>query len=243
MPLIHPRHANRLTKETIMLSSSTVISPTSIAESIHEKGFCVIESVFDSEACEEIRSHVHGYWKAQGSSELKGFGIAIHPGVAKVPALAPFLVHPCIMDALEEAFGEPAEVRHSGVRLSDEHSDPAIQWHHHYAWDPSGLLRRKRCERLLAINYTEGSNDAVGPLQVIPRRIDDPIGEKPQENDPRAVPVIMSPGSVVIFDTAVWHRGTRGNQRGFRTIVGGHYQAKSNLRPHPEDQECHVPNA
>jgi len=225
--------------------NTSTLSSTSIAESIREKGYYIKENLLDSHECDEARNYLDDYWKSLGSPSKKEdhFSFAIHPLIPKVPALAHYLLeHPTLLEILHEAFSEPSEVRLGGARMDNENSDAQIiGWHHHYGWDTADLPNRKGIGRVLANIYLDGSNDEIGALSVIPRRFDEPIGERPTDNDPRETSVHLSPGSVIVFDTAVWHRAKRGSKPGMRHVFGGHFQAKSNLRPHREDNDVTVP--
>jgi hypothetical protein len=204
---------------------------------IMEQGYCTIDSVFTPDECQDMRDRLQTYWRAQGAPPMKSFGFTIHPMLPRIPELKRFLIHPVLINAISEMFNEEAVLKHGGARMSDDRCEPAIGWHDHYAWDPARIPQRKRCERLLAGIYVDGSNAASGPLTAIPRRYNEPLGNAPQGDDPREVAIDCPPGSIVIFDTALWHRAKRGNARAIRHLFGGHYMPKSDLRPHPEDND------
>ena len=133
---------------------------------------------------------------------------------------------------------------HAGARISDERSDAAIGWHEHYSWDKSAIPTRTRCERVLGGIYVDGSTAAAGNLIALPRRFNDPLGAAPgapQAPWPNEVIVEAPPGSWSIFDTALWHTARRGSQPGKRRLFGCHFQAWSNPRPHPEDNDVNPP--
>jgi len=220
----------------------STLPSTSHAESLHEQGFCVLENLRSPEACKEIQSYLENGWRSLGSPQRHR--VVFHPLLQKIPEMAPFVLDPTLMKVLHEGFGQPAEIRHGGGSISFNEDAPPeiIGWHHHYGWDTANLPTRKRIERVVAITYTDGSSETAGALSVIPRRYNDPIGEKPANDDPRETTVYVSPGSVVIFDTAVWHRARHGSQPGLRRNFGGHYQAKADRRPHREDNDVSVAN-
>lgn len=130
--------------------------------------------------------------------------------------------------------------------MTNEYANPfIISWHNHYRWEiPSGGLNREKPERVFGNVYVDGSNLEVGPLVAIPRCLNDPIDQPftdPRTDWPGQVTVEIPPGSVVIFDSALWHTGKRGAQPGHRHLFGGEYQGWHNLRPHPEDNESDSP--
>ncbi len=128
--------------------------------------------------------------------------------------------------------------------MSSEVSEPTINWHDHYSWDPKGVAGRERIERVLFGCYVNGSTPGSGPLVVYPRRFDEPA-VRPHVNDfgdwPGQVVVEAPPGSAVIFDTALWHTARRGSEPGFRYLWGAHVQGWHSPKPHPEDNEVNGP--
>lgn len=210
------------------------------ATEILERGFCTVDGFFNSDEQQEMRDRLGAFWQAQGAPPMKGFGFNIHPLLPRIPELKRFLIHPELMGLLGEMFGEDAVLKHGGARLSDQHCDAAIGWHDHYHWDPAQIPTRARCERLLVGIYIDGSNAQSGPLTAIPRRFNEPLGAAPVGDDPREVAVDCPPGSLVIFDTALWHRAKRGSAPAIRHLYGGHYMPRSDARTHPEDNDVSV---
>jgi ectoine hydroxylase-related dioxygenase (phytanoyl-CoA dioxygenase family) len=210
---------------------------------LNSTGSCVLEKVFDASECAKMRAILGGYYQRLGSPELKEFGIGIHPLIPRMPEFKAWLMHPLIFDVLTMLLGEPAKLLHGGARLSDGKSAKAIGWHNHYSWDESKIPARQRCERILCGIYVDGSTRESGPLTVMPRKYNDPLGPPPENFDgfiPGEAAVDAPPGSVVVFDTALWHRAHRGTEPGMRHLFGGHYQAVTDMRPHPEDNDVAV---
>ena len=141
---------------------------------------------------------------------------------------------------MAEVLQDDVRLAHTGAAVFDNAPTKPIltSWHVHYAWEipPTGL-QRENPERILCGIYIDGSDREIGPLIVLPRQLNDSVDAKDgvetvwegQEE------VVMSPGSSVIFDTAVWHCSRRGTSGKLRHIWGGHYQGWSNPTPHPED--------
>lgn len=214
------------------------------AKQVYEQGFCVLESVYDSDEIKETHRLLDGYWHQQGSPTMSGFGIGIHPLAEKVPAIMPFYGRQIIVDVMKAVLRDEVHLVHVGARLSNEDSESAIWWHNHYAWDSSKITQRDTIERILAGVYTNGSNEEAGNLIAVPRAYNDPINEPlgdSQADWPGQVKVEAPPGSVVIFDTALWHTARRGTEPGIRHLFGAHYQGWSNPTSHPEDNNCNGP--
>lgn len=213
------------------------------SQQVHAQGYCVLESLCSPAECQSIKGLLDGYWDRRGRPSLQDFGLGIHPALEQIPELASFYANPIVIDTIAHVLEDNVRLRHTGARLSEETSPAAepslsIEWHNHYAWDRSGILGRTRVERVLGGVYLDGSNAEVGPLIVLPRRYNDPLDEgagPSSSNWPGQVSVDVPPGSVVIFDTALWHTAGRGRQPGIRHLLGAHYQGWCNPRPHPED--------
>jgi len=202
-----------------------------------ERGYCTLEGLFTPTECQEMRDRLGAFYRAQGAPPMKGFGFNIHPLLPRISELKRFLLHPVLLQTLGDIFGEEAVLKHGGARLSDQNCDAAIGWHDHYSWDPSNIPQRTRCERVLAGVYVDGSNAESGPLTVIPRRFNEPLGTVPAGDDPREIAVNCAPGTMVIFDTALWHRAKRGSNPVIRHLFGAHYMPQSDKRVHPEDND------
>lgn len=219
--------------------------PTSTAApDFLECGYRTLPSVFSRAECARMVELLDGYWASVGSPELSGFGLGIHPMLQKVPEMAEFCAREEIIDALREVLGDEPRLMHSGVRVSDEKSGERLGWHEHYEWDKSAITRRTRPERVLFGCYVRGSIEETGPLIVLPRRVNDPIQPPlggPHDDWPGQVDVIVPPGSVVIFDTALYHTARRGTKPGRRYLWGTHCQGVKETRPHREDNSSEHP--
>lgn len=218
----------------------------SYVKQLQEQGFCVLPGFFSAADCRRMRDIMDGYWHAQGRPPLDAsdFGFTIHPMMARMPDMAAYLDAPETIAILGDALQDDVRLVHLGARISGPQSAPRLPWHNHYAWDPDGLPRRDRLERLLAGVYVDGTNAESGPLIALPRRVNDPLGA-PRGGAhalwPGEVRVEAPPGSVVLFDTALWHTAERGTSDSLRRLWGGHYQGWREQRPHPEDNEVNAP--
>jgi len=215
---------------------------------VYEQGFTYVPAFYSPAECAQMREIIDAYWRSKGSPALNlaEFGFTIHPLLAAVPNLIPFMDRPILRDLLGEVLMDEPRCAHLGSRMSDVQCVERLPWHHHYGWDNNGLLGRKRIERVLWSPYVDGSMDEVGPVVMYPRRVDDPIGDMRgplQQAWPGEVALKMPPGSMTVFDTAVWHSAKRGTQPGRRRLWGAHFQGWNDPRNHPEDNAVDVPEA
>jgi hypothetical protein len=217
---------------------------------MYEQGFTVLPAYFDSAAIQKQRDILDSYMNghANPSQQTGNFGFTIHPMMPNVPEMAPFLDVPEAIEIAGGAMKDEVRLAHLGARISGAQSSPRIDWHHHYpngnGWEEENLLKRDRIERLLIGFYPDGTMPEVGPLIAMPRRLNDPLGE-PLGDRLEAWPdeqrVEAPPGSIVIFDTALWHSAARGTGDALRHLWGTHCQGWSDPRPHPEDNLVDAP--
>lgn len=205
---------------------------------VYERGFTAIPSLFSPDDCAKMRALLMGYWESKGRPPMTGFGIPIHPLVEQIPEIATLYIKPEVVEILRRIFRDEVRLVHTGSRLSNETSGAAISWHHHYGWDEDDAHTRARISRLLGGVYVDGTQRDTGPLVVLPRQWNEPIGPPRGELTqawPGEFEVMVPPGSFTIFDTALWHTARRGDRPGFRFLFGSHFQARGDHRPHPED--------
>ncbi|MEO6909158.1 MAG: phytanoyl-CoA dioxygenase family protein [Abditibacteriaceae bacterium] len=211
---------------------------------LYEKGFTVLPAFYDAADCQDMREIMDDYWKSQGSPSLQqnDFGFAIHPMLPQVPEIAKYLDASEPLEILSEALRQEARLMHVGARISGSQSAPRIGWHNHYSWGEGNLPKRNRLERILTAVYVDGTTPESGSLIALPRQFNDPQGDCPNEGEhPDEIKVNAPAGSVVIFDTALWHDAERGTGNGIRRLWGTHFQGWSDCRTHPEDNEVDTP--
>jgi len=216
------------------------------AREVSERGYCVIESVYDDRECEQMRVIFKASCDQKGGFSQEQPAMGFHPLLKWGPEMAPFFAKPIVVDTMAEVFGDDVRLAHSGAAVSNNALvEPIIsQWHIHYTWQiPPAGLQRDKPERVLCNVYVDGSGPEVGPLIVLPRKLNDSVealGDVDTDWEGQ-VEVVAPPGSAVIFDTAVWHCSRRGSSGGLRHLWGGHYQGWSNPTPHPEDNTADNP--
>lgn len=213
---------------------------------LNTRGFTFLPSLYDAAECAEMRRILDDYWMSQGSPSLAGgaFGFTIHPMMTRVPDMAPFLDRAEPIEILAGALQDEVRLVHLGARISGPQSVARLPWHNHYSWDTGNLAGRDRIERLLIGIYADGTQEESGPLIALPRGLNDELGA-PLGDESQAWPgeqkVEMPPGSVAIFDTALWHAAARGTGGKSRRLWGAHFQGWSDARTHPEDNAVDAP--
>ena len=223
-----------------------MINLKSKAQEVRDRGYCVIESAYDDQECEEMRGIFDALCVKKGGLSSEQPSVGFHPLLEWGPEMSPYYAKSVLVDAMEEVLQDDVRLSHSGAAVFDNaHTNPFLtHWHVHYAWDiPDGGLQRENAERILCNIYVDGSSLDVGPLIVFPRQLNESVDRKDDVSvDWEGQDVVeVPPGAAVIFDTAVWHCSRRGSAKGIRRIWGGHYQGWNNPTPHPEDNTSDNP--
>lgn len=210
-------------------------------QQLYQQGYTALEGHFNASECQDMRDILDGYWRSQGSPSLEPeFGYTIHPLLARTPALAPYLDQQLLVEVLGGTLRDRAHLVHLGARISGPQSGDRISWHHHYGWGPEEFPKRTRIERLLVGVYVDGTQPETGAFVALPRTFEEPF-QAPIDGGLQAWPgevhVALPPGSIAIFDTALWHAARRGTGTENRRLWGCHIQGWADTRPHPEDNE------
>lgn len=222
----------------------SIASASEVSSLFRERGYHVLPAVFTRGECDRMTAMFDALWETRGRPAMTDFGMAVHPLLQHIPEMAEFIAHPAVLDALAAILDDQPRLMHSGARVSDETSSERIGWHDHYEWDPAGVTTRTRIERVLFGCYPRGLSAGTGPLVVVPRKMNDPLQKCPVgANDfwPGEVAVEAPEGSVVIFDTALFHAARRGKNPGRRYLWGTHCQGVRETRKHREDNSSEHP--
>ncbi|NKB65581.1 MAG: hypothetical protein GKR89_00845 [Candidatus Latescibacteria bacterium] len=217
---------------------------TEQAQQVFEQGYTVLEAVYSPTECVQIERILLESWERDGNRSMGGvFGCIFHPALKYAPELAPFYGREEIVKVMREVLDDEVCLAHSGALLANQ-ARQFCGWHCHLNRDqadkpydkPAGYGRR--VERLLGNVYLHGSNEKVGQLLVWKRRVtedwDLPRPDRQAEWEGQTV-VECPPGSIVIFDTALWHAARPPQEPCLRIIWGGHYTGKTCTVPHRED--------
>jgi hypothetical protein len=215
-------------------------------QSVLEKGYCILESVYSERDCAEMREIFQRAWSAAGRPGQGGtFGFVMHPLLKYAPEMARFYANPVVIDALRDVLQDAPRLAHSGGLMSDATRN-FTEWHYHRSdivdekvvWNLNRAERPNGIERVLGNVYIDGSSDEMGPLLLYPRRAGErlapPFLDK-FSDWPGQVVVHCAPGSMLIFDQSVFHAARSAKAGLTRRIFGGHYQGWNNPAPHRED--------
>ncbi|MBA2479432.1 MAG: hypothetical protein H0V44_02120 [Planctomycetes bacterium] len=219
---------------------------------IHERGYVVLERVYDERELTDIHAIMRDAWQRAGAPRPGGhFGFIMHPLFAAAPDMAAYVPRPRVIGLLAELFGEQPRLAHNGGLMSDV-SRSFTPWHYHRSdacddalvWDLARRDRPERITRVLANVYVDGSTPERGELLVSPRRFDDPLAPSDVDRDREwscQEVVRCAPGSIVVFDQSLFHAARPARTDAPRRIFGGHYQGWSESPPHREDNAADLP--
>ena len=109
------------------------------ARDVIERGYCVLESVYD----DREREQMHAIFK-QLCDDKNGFSseqptISFHPLLEWGPKMAPFFAKAVVVDAMAEVFQDDVRLAHSGAAVFNNAlvEETLTHWHVHYAWEGS----------------------------------------------------------------------------------------------------------
>ena len=215
-------------------------------QSVLEKGYYILERVYNEQDCREIRAIFQDAWHRTGRPDMGGtFGFVMHPLLKYAPEMARFYANPDVLDTLRDVLDDDARLAHSGGLMSDT-SRKFTEWHYHRSdivdekkvWNLNRDERPSAIERVLGNVYIDGSNDELGPLLLYPRRVDDRLAPPYLDRFsdwPGQTVVYCPPGSMLIFEHSVFHAARCAKLGSTRRLFGGHYQGWNNPAPHRED--------
>ena len=194
--------------------------------------------------CARMEALLVDAWQRDNRDTMGGtFGSVFHPLLKHAPDLAPYYARPEVVSVIAEVLDDDVCLAHSGALLADE-TRQFCGWHMHLngdqfnRWVPKPPDYGRQVERVLGNVYIHGSNGTTGELLVHPRKVTDsweqPRGDLSVEWDEQEV-LNCPPGSVVIFDTALWHAARSPSRACRRFLWGAHYSRKTDPRPHRED--------
>lgn len=182
-------------------------------KAIDEQGYTIIESLLPNEDVEAIRESLSPWLQQEkmGRNDFEGFKTErVYALLAKTEAVARIVEHQDIL-AIVDHYLEPDYLLSSNLAINSHPGETPQSFHR----DNNGGGVGASIDVMYGISTIWNFDDftqANGATEVIPgshRWVE----ERPAENDPRAIKVVMPKGSVIVFSGWLFHRGG-GNQSG-----------------------------
>ena len=197
--------------------------PTHAARDLDEQGFFVTDPLFDEATLREVRAEIERLWdeqRRQGSgTSRKQLFTRLRPELQRLhrasDVLAAFCRHEAFTGLARVLLGDDADLfwNQSYVKAPDPHGLTAIPWHQD-AYYATIDARAYNC--WVAVTRTTVENGTVvrAPLpaggSLLPHRWDEALLFFACEIDERqAVPVVLEPGQVFVYDGRLPHRSGR----------------------------------
>jgi hypothetical protein len=224
----------------------TAIDINAMRRELYGQGYTILPAFFSEAECRWMSELMDEHWRRSGSPPMQARerGFMFNPILSVIPTFAPLLDQPWLMQLAREVIGDEVRLISVGGRISNENTVEQLSWHHHYDWNPEGLPGRKKIERIQTSIYCDGTFKDIGPLVLLPRRFDEPIGSPSAglyQSWEREHVIEVPIGSIVIWDSPLWHTARRGLSAGRRHAWGAHYQGWRETRPHSSDNLVDVP--
>ncbi len=190
----------------------SIADPEVTAEDVasyERDGYVILADALPGEALEGVRRELAPYLdeaKLLGRNDFEGFRTnRVYALLAKAPTIAGLVEHPRVVAMLDQLL-LPNFLLSANLAINLWPGETAQPWHFDDAF--YSVARPRAPISVSAIWAIDDFTADNGATQVLPGSHlwgDDVSPE--QLHDERAVPVEMSPGSVVIFAGTLWHRG------------------------------------
>jgi ectoine hydroxylase-related dioxygenase (phytanoyl-CoA dioxygenase family) len=188
------------------------------AEAIRRDGYVILPDLISRQEADEIKASLAPWLRGQlmGRNDFEGFRTErVYALLAKAPPVARIVEHPEVL-AVIDALLRPHYRLSACLAIQVHPGETAQGWHPDDAYVP--LPRPRSMLGVSAIWAFDEFTAENGATELIPGSHLWGAGEQAEPDDPRAVKVLMPPGSAVIFAGTLVHRG--GAHRGTQTRLG-----------------------
>jgi ectoine hydroxylase-related dioxygenase (phytanoyl-CoA dioxygenase family) len=197
--------------------------PTHAARDLDEQGFFVTEPLFDAPTLRDVRAEIERLWDDQrrvaSGPSRKHLFTRLRPELQRLhrssDVLAAFCRHEAFTELARVLLGDDADLfwNQSYVKAPDPHGLTAIPWHQD-AYYATIDARAYNC--WVAVTRTTVANGTVlrAPVpagnSLLPHRWDETLLFFQCDIDERqAVPIVLEPGQVFVYDGRLPHRSGR----------------------------------
>lgn len=107
------------------------MDPTSKTQEMFERGYCVLESVYNEEECDDMRRIMHDGWVRAGRPSMDGLtGANLHPSLKHVSELARYYGRAEVVEVLAATLKDDVRLEYGGANIADE-TRSFFHWHTH----------------------------------------------------------------------------------------------------------------
>lgn len=211
------------------------MSQKNYIEQIKSDGWCLIEDVIPSEKVDAIRDSVYGSARQHcDPKQLKELGIAFVPSIINYnQEFAEYLVHPDLKNVAETLLGKFFRISFTSV-IVNESSNPRGKWHSDWPFNQNSACHVPApypdCLMHLTTLWmlSEFTAENGGTL-IVPgshRESDNPTGNHEHAGDqphPREISATGKAGSVLVFDSRLWHSTAKNTTQVQRVALAVRY--------------------
>ena len=181
--------------------------PTQVdLDTIQQDGYVVLPRLLSAAQIDRIKAALAPYLQGtlRGRNDFEGFDTErVYALLAKAPVVAELVEHPRVLALLDRLLAPDYLLSANlAIQLYPGETRQAL----HFDTAFYKVPRPRPALGISAIWAIDEFTVENGATEVIPGS--HPWGpERPAEDDPRIVPVVMPAGSVVVFMGTLWHRG------------------------------------
>ena len=193
-----------------------------IADEVRREGYAVIERLLSADEVQAIRSALSPWLRCEkmGRNDFEGFRTErVYALLAKDPEFARIVEHPDVLEVLDERL-LPAYLLSASLAINVHPGETPEGFHRDNDGGPfADTSRIHGVSTIWAFDDFTADNGATEILPGSHLWTD----ERPVDGDPRAIPVTMPAGSVLIFTGAVYHRGGANRSDSTRLAITPQY--------------------
>ncbi len=193
-----------------------------IADEVRSEGYAIIEQLLSADEVRVIRGALQPWLQRErmGRNDFEGFRTErVYALLAKEIEFARIVEHPTVLAVLDELL-LPTYLLSANLAINVHPGETPQGFHRDNDGGPfSDKTQIHGVSTIWAFDDFTAQNGATEILPGSHRWTDD----RPAAEDPRAVPVTMSAGSVLIFTGAVYHRGGANRSNAPRLAITPQY--------------------
>ena len=207
----------------------------SLLRTFRTSGFCVIDNVIPADRCDEIRSSVEATVKRECGEYASPQGVDFVPGLINHDqSFAPYLAEPRLLEFVQRVLGEQVRISFTSA-IINQPGNVRGKWHADWPFNqnnaghvpaPYGdaVLHLTTLWMLSPFDAGNGGTLVVpGSHRISTNPTDSAYGVDAEAPHPQEVHAAGAAGSVLVFDSRLWHTTAPNNAPNARVALAVRY--------------------